>query len=103
MADDKFVDVGKISKPPSLFTEEEGRAAVEKVFERCNVVELDTVTTLDIDPNRILNKALDNLDYVVVLGWDKGGEFYFASSKSDGGECLWLMELAKKNLLEIIE
>jgi hypothetical protein len=66
-----------------------------------NVIEPSFITKLDIPTERILRKAQDaNLGTVVVVGWDEGGEFYFASSVADGGETLWLLEMAKKKLLE---
>ena len=34
------------------------------------------------------------------MAWDKDGDLYFASTMSDGGEVLWLMEQCKKRLLE---
>jgi len=34
---------------------------------------------------------------------DKDDDFYFASSKSDGRDIIWLLEHAKKKLLEITE
>ena len=42
-----------------------------------------------------------DLEEVVIIGFDKCGEFYFSSNKADGGCILWLMEVAKKKLLEI--
>lgn len=65
------------------------------------VLNYDGITKLNLDPNRILESALKlNLTSSVVIGWENG-EFYFASSLADGGEVLWLLELAKKKLLEI--
>lgn len=67
-----------------------------------NVVVLDVVTRLDIPVERILNQAVDDgLQDVVIIGWDDEGEFYFASSKADGGNILWLLEKAKKMLMEV--
>jgi len=66
-----------------------------------NVIDLPVITTLDYPSDRLLEKAIGNVDGVLILGWDKEGELYFASSKGDGGHCLWLMELAKKALLEV--
>lgn len=66
-----------------------------------NVIELDMITRLNLDPERVLNKARDKLDDVVILGYDKDGEFYFASSISSGPEVLWLLESLKKQLLEV--
>jgi hypothetical protein len=67
-----------------------------------DVVELDVVTSLDLPPERILNKALEkDLAGVIVVGTDKDGEFYFASSYAAGPEVLWLLEGAKMKLLKI--
>lgn len=67
-----------------------------------NVVELDTVTTIPVPAERILKKAMaEGLDTAVVIGWDKDGDFYLASSKPDGPDVLWLLEVAKKELLSV--
>lgn len=66
-----------------------------------NVIELPVITTLDLDPDRVLNKAIGQLEYVVLIGYTKDGEFYFASNKSDGADAVWVMEMAKKRLLDI--
>jgi hypothetical protein len=59
---------------------------------------LDIVTRLDIPPDRVLEQAKGKLEGVVLLGYDKGGE-YFASSYADGGDVLWLLERCKLRLL----
>lgn len=65
-----------------------------------DVVELNCVTRLDIPSEKVLTSALaKDLDASVVLGWDKSGEFYFASSYAAGPEVLWLLELAKAQLI----
>lgn len=67
-----------------------------------NVIELDVVTSLDIPASRVLSRASEAaLESAVVIGWDAEGDFYFSSSVSDGGSVLWLIELAKKKLLDI--
>lgn len=67
-----------------------------------NVVEFDGITSLDIPPPRIFAKAAGaKLESVVVIGFQEDGNFYFASSMADGGDALWLLELAKKKLLDI--
>lgn len=67
-----------------------------------NVVEFDGVTRLDTPPTKVLAKAAGKaLQEVVVIGFGKDGDFYFASSKPDGPSVLWVMELAKKKLLEV--
>ena len=66
-----------------------------------NIVELGCVTKLDLPPDRILTKAIDKLDGVVIVGWDKDDKFYFASSYASGPEALWLLEKAKTELLAV--
>lgn len=68
------------------------------------VVELDVMTRLDVPSERLLQKAIDaKITDAVIIGYDQDGELWFASSKADGGDVLWLMEKAKKALLEIGE
>jgi hypothetical protein len=68
-----------------------------------NVVVLDVVTTLDIPVERVMENAKDKLDGAIILGYDKEGEEYFASTFADGGTVLWLLERMKKRLLETDE
>ena len=68
-----------------------------------NVIELPVVTTLDIPPERILNKALDaGLKEVMVIGTAEDGSLYFCASFGDGGNVLWLMERTKIELIKCI-
>lgn len=67
------------------------------------VVELSVITTLPLDPDRLLEKAIGKLDRVLIIGIDKDGEEYFASSDSDGGTCVWDMERAKLKLLRLVD
>lgn len=55
-----------------------------------NVVRLPCMTTLPIDPDDVLTGNLGKLDYVLVLGFAKDGEFYTASSTGDLKEALWV-------------
>lgn len=67
-------------------------------------VRFSGTTTLDLDPTHVLAAALERgLTEVVVLGYDGDGDEYFASSKSDGGDVLWLLAMAQKNLLDVVE
>ena len=68
-----------------------------------DVVRFNGITTLKMDPDVVLEQALGELDTAIVIGYDKDGEAYFAASDPDGGNCLWLMELFKKRLLEVCE
>ncbi len=65
------------------------------------VVELDCITKLDLPPDRILEKAIGEVDQVIVIGYDKKGDLYFSSSVADGGDILWFLERAKKKLFEV--
>ena len=65
------------------------------------IIPFGGITYLDLPTDRILEEAKgDCSDGVVIIGFDDEGELYFASSMADGGEVIWLLELAKKRLLE---
>lgn len=67
-----------------------------------DVVILPVVTRLDIPPERILKGALEaDLTEVVVVGYDKDGNEYFAASMASGGDALWHLERAKLKLLKV--
>jgi len=65
------------------------------------VVGFTGVTTLNSNPESVLENAKGKLDGVVILGYDKDGEEWFASSYADGGDTLWLMERLKLKLLTV--
>jgi hypothetical protein len=66
------------------------------------VVPFTGITKLDLPAERIISGAAEaNLGTVVIIGFDGEGDFFFSSNKADGGEVLWLMELARKKLMEI--
>lgn len=68
-----------------------------------NVVDLPVISTLARDPARILAKAHDaGLTDVVIIGHDKDGREFFASSKADGGDVVWMLERAKLKLLSLV-
>lgn len=61
---------------------------------------LPVITLLDIDVERVLNGAVAaKMQRVLVIGADADGNFYFASSISDGGSVLWDMEMARLKLM----
>jgi hypothetical protein len=39
------------------------------------------------------------LSEVIVIGRTQEGDLYFISSSADGGDVLWLMEIAKRELM----
>ncbi len=65
------------------------------------VIPTGGVTKLDLPVDTVLEAAKDSLEGVVLMGYDKEGEYYFASTYADGGEVLWLLENLKKQLLEV--
>jgi len=68
------------------------------------VVNLETITRLDLPAERILQAALAaGLESAVVIGYDADGDEYFASSLADGGHVLWLLERAKLRLLRTVD
>lgn len=67
------------------------------------IVEFRGITTLDIPASRVLDNAPRDMTQAVVIGYDADGGFYFASSQADGGDVLWLLELAKHKLITTAE
>lgn len=66
------------------------------------IITLRNVTLLDIPTERVLNGALEaDLERCFVVGRQKDGTFYFASTFSDGGTVMWDMEIAKQLLLAV--
>ncbi len=66
-----------------------------------DVIDFNGITRLDMPPDRVLEKAIGQLDGVVIMGYDKEGEEVFFSSIADGGEVLWLLEQCKLKLLKV--
>ena len=64
-----------------------------------NVINFTGITKLDLPPDRVLESAKDRLEGVVILGFDKEGGEYFASSYADGGDVLSLLERCKLRIL----
>jgi len=64
------------------------------------VIPMNGLTKLDLPIDRVLDDAKGELEGVILIGYDKEGEEYFASTYADGGEILWLIERLKKRLLE---
>lgn len=67
------------------------------------VIDLSVITTLPLDPDRLLQKAVGKLERVLIIGETKDGEEYFASSEADGGTVLWDMERARHALMKLAD
>jgi hypothetical protein len=61
------------------------------------------ITRLDMDPDRVLEAAIGEVTEVVICGFDKDGNQFFASSVADGGQSLWHLERAKWALMKITD
>jgi hypothetical protein len=68
-----------------------------------NVIDLPVITRLNLDPDRVLNKAIGELKDVIIVGYDKDGNEYFASSIADGGYVNWLLDRMKLKLLRTVD
>ena len=66
-----------------------------------NVILFNGITKLDLDPDMVLENSKGKLEGVILIGYDKDGEEYFASTYADGGEVLWLIERMKLRLLNV--
>lgn len=67
------------------------------------VVPFPGVTTLDCDPDRVLESAIGQLECVVIVGVAKDGSEYFASSVADGADTLWHLQRAIHKLMKIAD
>lgn len=69
-----------------------------------NVVRFTGITKLDTSPDLILQSAIDaGVTEVVVVGLDRDGNFYFASSQADAAEVTWHLERAKWRLMQTVD
>ena len=65
------------------------------------VVILDCETRLDIPADRVLDAAKeDNLSVAMVIGHDPDGGLVLRTTTTKAKELVWLMELAKKLILD---
>ena len=69
-----------------------------------NVTALGGITRLEVDANRVIDKAAEvDFSHVVIIGFDAAGNEYFASSYADGAEVVWHIERAKFKLMVITD
>lgn len=60
------------------------------------------LTSQNSSPDMALECAAEyGLEEVVILGFDKDGEFYFASSQGDSAEVLYFLERARHELMKM--
>ena len=67
-----------------------------------DIINFTGITTLDLDPDRILEAAKGELESVVIVGYGKAADGsqieYFASSIANGGTIAWLLNRAVRRL-----
>ena len=68
-----------------------------------NVIPLGNITKLNIDVDTVLEGAKEQLEDCVLLGWDKDGEAYVASTLADGGDVLWLLKVGEHALMGALD
>lgn len=69
-----------------------------------NVVDLPVITSLDLDPARVLAKAAQKqFKRVLVIGVLDDDSEYHAASAADGGTLLWDMERCRFALMKIAD
>lgn len=64
------------------------------------VIPFTGITTLDLNPDVILESLKGKMEGFVLIGYDKDGEEFFSSTYADGGTVLWLIERFKNKLIE---
>lgn len=67
------------------------------------ILQFRGITKLNLDPDMVLENNKGKLEGLVILGYDKDGAEYFASTYADGGDVLWLLERCKKMVLEVAD
>ncbi len=65
------------------------------------VIQFRGVTRHDLDPDTVLENTKGQLKQFVIIGYDTDGDFFFSSTMADGGDAMWLLEVAKTKLLRI--
>ena len=66
-----------------------------------NLVDFDGITTLDIEPDKVLKGGIKaKMKVAILIGVLENDDLYFASSLGDTTKVLWLLEIAKKDLLD---
>ena len=64
------------------------------------IIPFNGVTKLDLDPDTVLENNKGKYEGFVIAGYDLEGNERFASTYSDGGTTMWLLERCKKRLME---
>ena len=63
------------------------------------VIPFTGITKLDLPADQVLDAAMGKMEGVVILGYDKEGYEYFATTYADGGTVLWLLDRCRQKLI----
>jgi hypothetical protein len=77
-----------------------GSARISRRKEMSNILSFEGITTLDLDPDMVLQNNIGKLEGFVLVGYTSDGKEYTCSTYGDTPTILWLLERAKKQLLE---
>lgn len=65
------------------------------------IIQLNTVTTAEIPPEKILEAAIKaGLHSAIVIGHSPDGTVYFAMSTAEATSVNWLLDCAKRMLMD---
>lgn len=65
-----------------------------------NIIRFPGNTLCDLDVNQVLDGAKDSdIDELIIIGRQKNGEYYFASTTSDACQMLWMCKKLEQELL----
>lgn len=67
------------------------------------IVKFPGITKLDLHADDVLRGAIGTVDRVVICGFTKDGQEYFAANFSDAGEAFYHLERAKHRLNSTID
>ena len=65
-----------------------------------NVYPIGGIAKLDVPVESVCEGVVETMKEVIFIGWDKDDELVAASTLSDGGEIIWMLEKLKQMLLE---
>lgn len=89
-----------------------GRAPFRKPCDVCdgkgyvelgNVVSAPIISRVDCSADDTVREALGKLDAVVIVGYDREGNEYYASNVADGANALWHLQRGIHNLMTIVD
>ncbi len=67
-----------------------------------DVIKFNGITVCDLNADDLLDGAKGKLTDVVILGYQESdGEYYFAASKADLTEILWIIEQCKHQIMHM--